>query len=289
MRWTPRRTIIIASSAALLTACRQRPVPNQVLTKPAPVTRPAPEVRNAGPWVYRPATMPQHLVIDDRAVVTVGLDTAARIDTLTSHAEVSFASTPVPRGVSGTVAAFLVGSDGRATTTPAGLHVPFSFSANYGDAGVQLAYTAPRDGTPCSSMELAAMQSLRDLWFEPPDTLRVGSTWSDSASYVTCRDGIPLRSVVRRMFHISSAAVRDGRLLISIERLSRTRIDGHGTQFGDSVSVSGSSNGLLTYDFDPALGEVTSASGSNTLELSLRGTRRMEIVRQAAEIRIGRS
>src|SRR6185312_5980684 len=153
------------------------------------------------------------------------------------------AGAPSQRSVNGTVSVLLVGGAGHAPATPTGLQLPFPFRAAYSAPGVQLQFSAPADAAPCSSTERAAAQSLRDVWFEVPDTLRVGSTWSDSSSYVTCRDGIPLRSVVHRMFHVSSAAVRDGRAILSIARLSRTVIDGRGAQFGDSVTVTGAGNG----------------------------------------------
>jgi hypothetical protein len=239
--------------------------------------------------VNRPSTEIQRFTVEQHAVVTIGVDTSAHSDTLTSHAEVSFTVVPSTRGVNGTVSAFLVGGAGHEPATPPGLQVPFSFRAGYAAANLQLTFTAPADSTQCSSSGLAAAQSLRDLWFEAPDTLRVGATWSDSASYITCRDGIPLHSVVHRMFHISASAARDGRVLLSIARLSRTVIDGRGSQFGDSVGVTGSGNGQLTYDFDPARGEVISATGNATLDISLRGSQRTQIVRQTTEIRIGRS
>lgn len=277
-----------AAGCALLSACQHGPVPNQVLTKPAPARAPAPAIPRSGVWRYAPSTALQRFTIDQRALVTIGLDTTAQPDTLTSHAEVSFTA-PSAQSVSGSVAAFLVGSGGRVAATPAGLQVPFPFRATYAAPDVQLAFTAPADTASCSSMERAAVQSVRDVWFRAPDTLRVGTTWSDSASYVTCRDGIPLQSVVHRMFRVAGTATRDGRTLLSIARLMRTRIDGRGSQFGDSVVVSGSGNGQLTYDFDPARGEVISATGSSTLDISLRGSQRTQIVRQAAEIRIGRN
>lgn len=282
-----RNVIAGLGCALLVAACQRGPVPNQVLTKPTPVSAPAPAVRGNGPWLYRPSTAAQHFVIDQRAVVTIGVDTTARPDTLTSHAEVSF--THGARAVTGSVAAFLVGDAARAPATPQGLQVPFSFSASYASADLQLAINTPADSVPCSSTGRATLQSLRDLWFQAPDTLRVGSTWSDSASYVTCRDGIPLRSVVHRMFHVAAAAERDGRVVLSIARLARTVIDGRGLQFGDSVAVTGSGNGQMTYDFDPVRGELISARGSSTLDISLRGSQRTQIVRQTAEIRIGRS
>ena len=274
----------------LLAACQSAPVPSQVLTKPAPVSTPAPVARGAGgPWASRPSTTLQRFTLDQHAVITIGLDTAARTDSLSSHVELSFTGAPAARSVNGSVSAFLVGGAGHAAASPPGVVTPFPFRAAYTARGVQLAFTAPSDITPCSSAPRAAVEALRDLWFDAPDTLRIGSTWSDSSSYVTCRDGIPLRSTVHRMFHVSGSTVRDDRVVLSIARLSRTVIDASGSQFGDSVSVSGSGNGQLTYDFDPAAGEVLSASGNATLNFSLRSSQRTQIVRQLVEIRIGRS
>lgn len=285
---TTFRYVAAAAGCALLSACQHGPVPNQVLTKPAPVRAPSPAISHSGAWRFEPSTALQRFTIDQRAVVSIDADTTAQPDTLISHAEVSFTA-PTAQGVSGSVTAFLVGSSGRAAATPAGLEIPFSFRAAYSTPDVQLSILAPADTSSCSSTQRAAVQSARDLWFRAPDTLHVGSTWSDSASYVTCRDGIPLRSVVHRMFHVAGASTRNGRTLLSISRLIRTRIDGRGSQFGDSIVVSGSGNGQLTYDLDPASGEVISASGSSTLDISLRGSQRTQIVRQTAEIRIGRS
>ena len=146
-----------------------------------------------------------------------------------------------------------------------------------------------REAVPCASTALPVTQSLRDLWFRPPDTLRISTTWEDSSSYVVCRDGIPLRATVHRTFRITGTAERNGRLLLTIARQSRTTIEGNGAQFGEAVAVSGAGSGQLAYDFDPASGEVLGATGNATLDFSLRSRLRTQIVRQTVEIRIGRS
>ncbi|MGH7656345.1 MAG: hypothetical protein ACREN6_16975 [Gemmatimonadaceae bacterium] len=232
--------------------------------------------------------MPQRFAVDQRAVISINTDTVTQLDSASSHMELTFSELPVTDGVNGTVDTVLVGGAGRAPATPAGLSTPFPFHAAFAVPQAQLEFTAPLDSTPCSSVALAAAQSLRDLWFLPPDTLRDGSTWSDSSSFVSCRDGIPLRATIHRMFHVSGAAVRDGHTVLAISRLSRTLLSGQGLQFGDSVAVAGSGNGQLTYQFDPVSGEVMSATGNATLDFSLRSSRRTQIVRQSAEIRIGR-
>lgn len=283
----------VAAGCSLLGACRGGTVPNQVLTRPAPVSVPTPASRTprttTGLWRYRPSTQRQGFVVDQRALVAIRLDTSTLTDTLSSHAEIAFTVASPSGGVSGNVTAFLVQGAGHAAATPAGLATPFPFRAEYAAHARQLDFITPNDAAPCASTALAVAQSLRDLWFRPPDTLRVGTTWQDSSSYVVCRDGIPLRTTVRRTFNVDGIANGSERPLLAVSRISRTTIEGAGSQFGESVGVSGTGSGRLTYHLDPASGEVVSASGSATLEISLRSRLRSQAVRQTVEIRIGRS
>ncbi len=284
-----RSVIAIAASGSLLAACHSGTVPNQVLTKPAPASAPAASARASGVWAYQSPMQRQGFVMDLRAVITIRADTVTRTDTVSSHAELSFSVVPSTRGINGSVNAFVVEGGGRPGATPAGLAIPFPVRADYSARSAQLDFTAPHDDAPCGSIALAAAQSLRDLWFRPPDTLRVGTTWEDSSAYVVCRDGIPLRTTARRSFRISGASEQNGRVLLSISRATRMTLEGAGTQFGEAVSVSGTGNGQLVYDLDPISGEIIFAHGNSTLDLSLRSRLRTQSVRQLAEMRIGRS
>ena len=284
-----RSVIAIASSCSLLSACRSGPVPNQVLTKPAPVSAPAISARTGGVWVYQSPTQRQAFVVDQRAVIVIHADTVTHMDTVASHAELSFSMVPSTRGINGSVNAFTVEGGGRPAATPPGLAVPFPVRADYAVRSGQIDFIAPHDDAPCTSVALAAAQALRDLWFRAPDTLRVGSSWEDSSAYVVCRDGIPLRTTTHRTFKISGASEHNGRVLLAISRLTRSTIDGTGAQFGETITVSGTGNGELAYDFDPVSGEIIFARGNSTLDLSLRSRLRTQSVRQTAELRIGRS
>lgn len=279
--------VAAVSCGWFLAACQSGNVPNQVLTKPAPASATVPAARAAGAWAYHPSARQQSFVIDQRATIVVRPDSASRTDTVSSHAEVSFAL-GASGGPGGNMLAFAIASPGRAATTPAGVSVPFPFRADYSARSGQLDFTAPRDAAPCSSPALATAQSLRDLWFRPPDTLRVGASWSDSASYVFCRDGIPLHATVQRKFELAGMAETAGRLLLTISRVSRTVLEGSGAQFGEPVSVSGSGGGQLVYSFDPASGEVVSANGTSAIDLTLRSRVRTQTVRQAVEVAIFR-
>jgi hypothetical protein len=287
----PRSTFFATAAAgcALLCACGSSgSVPNQVLTKPTPASAPAPVARTSGSWAYRPSMQRQLFVIDQKATVAIRSDTATYADTISSHAEISFTLAEAPGAASGTVGAFLVQGSGHAAATPAGLVTPFPFRGEYSARGTQIDFTIPREVSPCSSSALAVAQSMRDLWFRAPDTLRVGVTWEDSASYVACRDGVPMRTTAHRSFRITSVEEKDGHALLTLTRTSRSAIDGAGSQFGEPVTVNGSGTGQLVYTLDAGSGEIISASGSATLDLSLRSRLRTQAVHQAAEIHISR-
>lgn len=281
--------VAFAASSTLLAACHSGTIPNQVLTKPSPASPATAPARTSGVWLSRVPGGRQGFIVEQRAVLAIRADTLTRTDTVSSHAELAFSVTPSTRSINGTVTAFTVASTGRAAATPAGLAVPFPVQAHHDAHAPQLDFTAPRDGAPCSSVALAVAQSLRDVWITVPDTLRVGAAWEDSSSYVVCRDGIPLLTTAHRMFRISGTAERNGQLLLLITRATRMTIAGAGMQFGEPVSVSGTGNSQLIYDFDPASGEVLSAHGTSTLDLSLQSRLRAQAVRQTAELRIARS
>lgn len=248
-----------------------------------------PVVRTTGPWIYKPSVRQQHLVVDQRATVTIQLDSATHTDTLSTHAEVSFAVAATTGSVNGTVTAFAVEGAGRAAATPAGLTIPFQFRAGYSSRELQLEFTTPRDDGACLSSGLAAVQSMRDLWFRPPDTLRVESMWGDSSTYVVCRDGIPIRAVVHRLFRVAGTTTRNGHVLLTVVRSSSLLLNGGGLQFGEAISVVGSGTSFLTYDVDPDNGEIVDATGESSLYFLFQSRQRKQRVNQLAEIRIRRS
>jgi hypothetical protein len=132
------------------------------------------------------------------------------------------------------------------------------------------------------------VQSLRDLWFQPPDTLRLGTAWDDSASYVVCRDGIPLRAIVQRTFRITGVEERAGRFALLVSRISRTAIEAEARLSGEAISVSGSGTGAFGYAIDPNSGEILSASGLAVLDLMFRSRFHTQRVHQASDTRVVR-
>lgn len=286
--------VIIRSGATVaaiwLAACRA-PVPEQTLSRPSP-PRASPPVASPASvpalWLYRVTVERRAYAIDRHAILKIQQDTMLRTDSVSAHAELAFTAFDGGARVSGAVNVFRVQTPAREPAVPRGLTLPFVFSASIPARGGQLVFDAGERSTNCTSMVGGVVPLLHDLFFLAPDTLRAGTTWSDSGSYVTCRDSLPMRATVVRTFRLAGFGLQGGRLVLTIGRTSRTVLEGGGQQAGEPVEVAGSGTGDLSYTADPANGEVLSATGSSTLELTLQSRLRVQRVRQTSDVRITR-
>jgi hypothetical protein len=293
MRFTFRNNFAAFSLGCFaLGACRSS-VPNQVLTKPAPVTAAASQPVARDFWVFQPTPNRQLFVIDQRAAITTHRDSTTRIDSVASHTELSFSNANAAgTSIRGEITVFSVRAAGAAANVPVPIAFPLPFTARYPARDRQVVFDF--DGyEQCGSPSFVAAQTLRDLTYRPPDTVRVGTTWSDSSTYLVCRDGIPMNATVRRTFRVTGTVAEGIRTLLIVSRQSQTALAGNGFPFGELTVVNGAGTGELVYRIDPATGEIISAAGTATLDLSernqLRGAPRIQTAHQVAEIRIGRS
>lgn len=278
---------VLSVCALSLTGCRGS-VPEQVFSKPLPVVAPPTAPTVGGVWTYHPPTERHAYILEQRAILTISQDTTVRVDSVFSHAEVAFTALVATGRVTGSLSVFRVEGAAHAPSTPAGLVLPFAFSADYPAHGRQLVFSTASATAPCTSSGLAVAQSLRDLWFQPPDTLRLGTAWDDSASYVICRDGIPLHAIVQRTFRVTGVEERAGRLALLLSRSSRTAIEAETRLSGEATSVSGSGTGELSYAVDPGNGEILSARGISVLDLVVQSRLRTQRVRQVSDTRVTR-
>jgi hypothetical protein len=275
--------LLLIGPALLVSGCRSS-IPEQPIGRsaPAPVVSAAPA--GGGLWLYRPATQRRTVSLDQQAVVEVRQDTLTRADSVSLHADVAFTMFAGTNRVTGTVSAYRVQSGAAAAATPPGLGVPFPFAGDFPAHGKQLELTQPSSQSACASPANGAVQSLRDLWLQPPDTLRLGTVWDDSSAYVLCRDGIPLRTVNHRQFRVTGAAEQDGRQVLTVIRNARGTLSGDGAQSGEPVSITGTSSGEMTYQLAPSTGELLSARGTSVLDFTLTSRVRMQRVRQRSRM-----
>ena len=276
-------TVMTLGTALLVAACRSR-IPEQPIGRvvPAPVVVATPA--GGGPWLYRPATQRRAVTLNQQATVEIRQDALVRTDTVSLQTEVAYTVFAGTHRISGIISAYRVQSGSAAAGTPPGLVVPFPFAGDFPSRGRQLELTQPASRTACASPAFGAAQSLRDLWFQPPDTLRIGTLWSDTSTYVVCRDGIPLQASNARTFRVTAAADSGGRQVLTINRRARGTIRGDGAQSGEPLTILGQLSGELTYHLAPATGDMLSVTGTSLLEFTLTSRLRTQQVRQQSRI-----
>jgi hypothetical protein len=283
-----RSRLSAAALIAIVASACHPPVPEQAMSRkapPPPATAPAAPVVAAG-WAYHLTSARHSLVIEQRAELTIHQDTGTRTDSVFSRAEVAYSIFTSTGRLTGSVTTFRSRIGANPAARPVGLMVPFTFVATLpASRNQQIEFTTPATGADaCASTALAVSQSLRDLWFQPPDILRAGASWDDSAAVTVCRDGIPLHTVVRRFFRVTTVDAVSAMAMIT--RTSHTVFDGQGSQAGEPVAISGSSEGKLIYTVEPATGTIVSALGKSTLALRLKSRLRNQDIRQTAAIEI---
>ena len=278
-RWIP---VLVA---ALPVACRN-PVPEQRISGSVPVAAAATPSLAGGPWIIRAVARRRSYVVEQRAVLTTRTDSSVRIDSVSSRAELEFTLSASGAQLSGSVTAFRVQAPGRPPATPQGLVLPLAFAGVLSSSERQVVFTTPAVAAPCTSSETGVLHALRDLWFRPPDTLRLRGAWEDTATFAVCRDGILLRATSRRSFRVASAVLQNGRIVVSVYRSTRSALEGSGQQVGEPVEVTGLGSGELVYELDPETGELFGARGTSVLDLTLKSRLRRQNARQATETKI---
>jgi hypothetical protein len=279
-------TVLTIAAALLVSACRSS-IPEQPIGRavPAPVVVAAAPA-DGGPWLYRPATQRRSATLDQQATIEIRQDTLTRTDTVSLHVDVAYTMFARTNRVTGAISAYRVHAGIAAPGTPPGLGVPFPFAGDFPSRTRQLELTQPASQTACASPAFGAAQSLRDLWFQPPDTLRIGTIWSDSSTYIFCRDGIPLRTTSQREFRVTAFADDGERLVLTIVRRAHGTLRGDGAPAGAPLMISGTTTGDLTYQLAPATGELLSASGTSLLEFTLTSKLRTQQVRQSSRLTV---
>jgi hypothetical protein len=256
--------------------------------RPAPGTPTVERVTDpiAAPWLVHRSSVPVTQTLHVAAVIESRVDTSTSVDTLQSQLTATWSS-PMPgypRRFTGVVTDYrLSRAMGDSLLVPDGIALPIAFVADQAGSGRQARFTVP-DESACGTPDAVIVQGVRDLWLSLPDTIGEAMTWSDSTSQMTCRDSIPIMVTARRDFRVTGAMLRGGAVVLTVERRSRSHLAGSGTQFGDSVAISGEGTGAAMFEVSLATGTAVFASGESTLRIELRGSRRTQSLLQRSRI-----
>lgn len=272
----PLFLLLLAGACVSAPAARTAPRPATAAAAPSgPST--------AGPWVLRPSTAPQNVLVGLQAVVTITGDPATRVDSLRSTLDASYAQLPGKvRRLDGRLTAFQVASGAGSPTSVAGLNLPARFSVEIG--GTSAGFRLPTAANVCADPSLSVMQGLYDAWTLLPDTLGLRTEWTDTVQTVSCRDRVPMKGTSTRHFRVVRADVENGRVVATVERRARTRLAGEGEQFGEHVVIDGQGESTVRYALDVLSARWLRASGTSTLDLSFQSKIRNQRVRQESQL-----
>jgi hypothetical protein len=144
-----------------------------------------------------------------------------------------------------------------------------------------------REAVPeCSAANIAAAQGWQETWLGLPSALEPGTTWRDSTMYTLFRDSIPLMVISVREFTVREAVLRDGAVVVAIDRRSTQQLVGEGRQFGEAVRITGSGEGVMRLEVALANGAVLRGDGTSVLTLELVGRRRTQSLTQESHLTI---
>jgi hypothetical protein len=280
-----RIRLLLAVAALFATACAPTAAPPAA--RPVPVIEPVERDPMTPPWRVQRTGAPQTQTIDVVAELVSRVDTLRRVDSLQSELTVRWSSPSVsfPRRFLGGLQDYRVAVGVDSLATPPGLFLPIPFSAEQSDPSRQPVFTTP-DAGRCDSPSYSLLHGVRDVWLSLPESLHPGQEWSDSAEYVVCRDSIPLRTAVDRLFRVTGALTRDSAVVVTIERRTTTTITGEGLQFGEPVRIEGAGEGALMLEVALDGARVVFGSGESELRLTLIGRRRTQELTQRSRIAI---
>lgn len=256
---------------------------------PAPVGASEPLLRDpaAPPWEIREADRRRTQRVRIAAELVSQVDSTTRRDSLESVLVLAWGEVPSaqPARLAGLVTAFTVRvPPAAAWQVPAGLSLPFSFSAEHVPGAMPRLRTP--DGTSCQALNAQAVQGWREAWLPLPSALRPAQTWRDSSQYTVCRDGIPLAVTVVRQFVVEGAVERGGELLVVVHRRSTTTLRGEGLQFGEPLLLRGEGDAEMRLELSRDGGQIVRGEGRSVLHVRLEGRRRQQQLLQTSRISI---
>ena len=264
----------------LAVACRTR-VPEQVIVPPRP--RPTPVDEAPREWALRPGTLAREYRVEQRALLSATDEFGATVSDSTSVVvEASVRNVPAG-GVAGLIRTVTVGAPGTAPISFAGIVVPYAFTAAEPPLTTQASPVGrPAGQDPCASSAHVPLVVVRDILVRAPASLVVGREWTDSGSFVTCRDGVRLDVISRRRFALTRYELRDGAAILHVARTGSSVLRGVSIRGDDTTRVEGSGTNAMQYELDASTGDVISASGTGTLDMLVRGTSKSQRARQTS-------
>ena len=280
-----RHALLVTAGVTAMTACGGA-LPAARTPGAAPVAS-APVDLLATPWRLGNGRAVRTQRIEVLATLTSRVDSLVRTDSVASDLVVTWGddarSTSAPIPIRVTRYAVRVAPD-TTYRVPPGVTGDFVLSATPQPSGIP---ALCREAAPgCSAANIAAAQGWQESWLGLPSALEPGTTWRDSTVYTVLRDSIPLAVTSVRDFTVREAFVRDGAVVVVVDRRSTQRLVGEGSQFGEPVRITGSGEGVMRLEVALENGAVLRGDGTSMLTLELVGRRRSQSLTQESHLTI---
>jgi hypothetical protein len=248
---------------------------------PAVVETPAQSV-----WPIAPSALTREFFVDQRASLTTATDSGTFSDSTSVVVEFSYRRT-ADGGAAGLIRSAAVGAPGVPAAPVPGVPAPLAFTVPPASRGALPAPSVRGARTdPCRSPADIPLAVVRDLTMRVPDTLRVSTSWSDSGSFDTCRDGAVLLMTLRRDFRVREFLPDTAGGILVVDRSSRTTVRGAAIRGDDTTHIEGAGTGTMTIRLDARSASLVNAEGTSDLELVVRGRTKTERARQSGRARV---
>jgi hypothetical protein len=252
------------------------PPPASVVVTPAPPTV----------WPITPSVLTREFSVDQRAALTTTTDSGTFSDSTSVVVELSFRRT-ADGGAAGLIRSVAVGAPGVPALPVPGIAASLAFTVPPTSRGGLAAPTVRGPRTdPCRSPADIPLAVVRDLAVRVPDTLRLATSWSDSGSFDTCRDGAIMTVTLRRTFRVRQFVPDTAGGVLVVDRSSRTTVRGAAIRGDDTTHIEGAGTGTMAIRLDARSGSLVNAEGTSDLELVIRGRTKTERARQASRARV---
>lgn len=216
---------------------------------------------------YRPGEYAYRLT--NTATVQSQRDTLARAESIATTIVIRYrigGREPLLE-ITGAVDSFTVRTSGSAPASPAAQLLPVTFRGMLKQDGEILTFTSASD-TTCGSAAGPLLTAARELLPTVRRRLDPGTTWEDSTVSTVCRGNIPITTRAIQRYRVRGEGNYRGSGALMVERRSRIRLSGSGTQAAQPVTVDGSGSAESMLYLDPASGRFLGSEGEYEAEIN---------------------
>jgi hypothetical protein len=254
--------------------------------QPFPET-PAPHVRS---WIFTRDSSAQAYVSSTQVV----LQTGGLTDTSHVRARYDLAWKPRASGarVTGIIRemVFEAGSrtGGQPRTLTAG-DTPFSGESHGAAPRIDSLGGRPLDTGGCVGSPGNAAAYLSRQAFYPPQDLRLGQTWTDTGTVLTCHDLVPVSLTAVRTYSVEGEVRTPGKTVLVITRTEQSTGAGEGSSGQHRVAITSQGSGSARFLLAPATGLLDSSSIEHRSTISITTSGRTQVFSQAIRETVNRT